>query len=72
MPLSRWSSRHKKTFAEKKKEKWDGDFRNPPKPDSYYTKTKGHCRWCSKVITNEDGTINEERVGTKIVLPTIY
>ena len=28
MPLSRWSSRHKKTFGEKKKEKWDGNFRN--------------------------------------------
>ena len=49
MPLSRWSSRHKKTFG-KKKEKWDGNFRLPPKPDSYYTQTKGHCRWCSKVI----------------------
>jgi len=25
MPLSRWSSRHKKTFG-KKKEKWDGNL----------------------------------------------
>ena len=52
MPLSRWSSRHKKTFNKKKKEKWDGNFRLPPKPDSYYTETKGSCRWCSKVILN--------------------
>ena len=58
MPLSRWSSRHKKTFGEKKKEKWDGNFRNPPKPDSYYSKTKGCCRWCGTTILNEDGTIN--------------
>ena len=41
MPLSRWSSRHKKTFGKKKKEKWDGNFRLPPKPDSYYVETKG-------------------------------
>ena len=54
MPLSRWSSRHKKTFNKKKKEKWDGNFRLPPKPDSYYTETKGSCRWCSKAILNED------------------
>ena len=60
MPLSRWSSRHKKTFG-KKKEKWDGNFRLPPKPDSYYTQTKGHCRWCSKVILKEDDTINERK-----------
>ena len=61
MPLSRWSSRHEKTFGKKKKEKWDGNFRKPPKPDSYYTQTKGHCRWCSKVILNEDGTINTRK-----------
>ena len=60
MPLSRWSSRHKKTFNKKKKEKWDGNFRLPPKPDSYYTQTKGNCRWCGKVILNEDGTINTD------------
>ena len=52
MPLSRWSSRHEKTFGKKKKEKWDGNFRLPPKPYSYYTQTKGHCRWCGKVILN--------------------
>ena len=61
MPLSRWSSRHKKTFNKKKKEKWDGNFRLPPKPDSYYTQTKGNCRWCGKVILNEDGTINTRK-----------
>ena len=58
MPLSRWSSRHKKTFGEKKKEKWDGNFRLPPKPDSYYVETKGCCRWCGTTILNEDDTIN--------------
>ena len=61
MPLSRWSSRHKKTFGEKKKEKWDGNFRLPPKPDSYYSKTKGCCRWCGTAILNEDGTINTRK-----------
>ena len=61
MPLSRWSSRHEKTFGKKKKEKWDGNFRLPPKPDSYYTQTKGNCRWCGKVILNEDGTINTRK-----------
>ena len=61
MPLSRWSSRHKKTFNKKKKKKWDGNFRLPPKPDSYYTEVKGQCRWCSKMIVKEDGTINERK-----------
>ena len=40
MPLSRWSKRHEKTFG-KKKEKRNGNFRLPPKPDCYYTKVKG-------------------------------
>ena len=31
MPLSRFGRRHNHTFG-KKKEKWDGDFRKPPKP----------------------------------------
>ena len=61
MPLSRWSSRHKKTFGEKKKEKSDGNFRHPPKPDSYYVQTKGSCRWCGNTILNEDGTINTRK-----------
>jgi len=60
MPLSRWSKRHKKTFG-KKKEKWDGNFRLPPKPDSYYTKTKGSCRWCGNVILKEDDSINTRK-----------
>ena len=38
MPLSRFGRRHKHTFG-KKKEKWDGNFRSPPKPDSYENKT---------------------------------
>ena len=49
MPLSRYTKRHKRTFG-KKKEKWDGNFRLPPKPDSYYTEVKGQCRWGSKMI----------------------
>ena len=49
MPLSRFGRRHKKTFG-KKNEKWDGNFRLPPKPDSYYVQKKGICRWCGKKI----------------------
>ena len=49
MPLSKFGRRHKKTFG-KKKEKWDGDFRKPPKPNSYYIQKKGICRWCGKKI----------------------
>tara|TARA_R100000664_G_C2751326_1_gene138604 strand:+ start:1652 stop:2155 length:504 start_codon:yes stop_codon:yes gene_type:complete len=60
MPLSRFSRRHERTFG-KDKEEWDGDFRKPPKPDSYYTKIKGQCRWCSNMIVNDDGTINERK-----------
>ena len=50
MPLSGWSRRHKLTHG-KEKEEWDGNFRQPPKPDSYWTKKKGECRWCGKKIT---------------------
>ena len=60
MPLSRYTKRHKRTFG-KKKEKWDGDFRKPPKPDSYYTEVKGQCRWCGLMCLKEDGTINERK-----------
>ena len=49
MPLSKFGRRHKKTFG-KKKEKWDGNFRMPPKPNSYYVQEKGICRWCGKKI----------------------
>ena len=49
MPLSKFGRRHKHTFG-KKKEKWDGDFRKPPKPNSYYVQEKGICRWCGKKI----------------------
>ena len=62
MPLSRWSSRHEKTFGKKRKEKWNGDFRKPPKPKHYYTKTKGNCRWCGNVILNDkEDTINTRK-----------
>ena len=60
MPLSRFGRRHERTFG-KEKEEWDGNFRIPPKPDSYYTKIKGQCRWCGNMIVKEDGTINERR-----------
>ena len=49
MPLSRFGRRHKHTFG-KQKEEWDGDFRKPPKPNSYYIQEKGICRWCGKKI----------------------
>jgi|TARA_B100001094_G_C18134657_1_gene774318 hypothetical protein len=49
MPLSKFGRRHKHTFGKKKK-KWDGDFRKPPKPNSYYVQEKGICRWCGKKI----------------------
>ena len=62
VPLSRWSSRHEKTFGKKRKEKWNGDFRKPPKPKHYYTKTKGNCRWCGNVILNDkEDTINTRK-----------
>ena len=60
MPLSGFGKRHERTFG-KEKEEWDGDFRKPPKPDSYWTKTKGKCRWCGEMILNKDKTINERR-----------
>ena len=60
MPLSRFGRRHERTFG-KEKEEWDGDFRKPPKPDSYYTKVKGQCRWCGNMILNEDDTINHRK-----------
>ena len=60
MPLSRFGKRHERTFG-KEKEEWDGDFRKPPKPESYWTNVKGQCRWCSNMIVNDDGTINERK-----------
>jgi hypothetical protein len=60
MPLSRYTKRHKKTFG-RDKEKWDGDFRKPPKPDSYWTKIKGQCRWCGLMIIKEDDSINKRK-----------
>ena len=48
MPLSKFGRRHKHTFG-REKEEWDGDFRKPPKPDSYYVSEKGICRWCGVV-----------------------
>ena len=53
MPLSRFGRRHKHTFG-REKEEWDGNFRKPPKPDSYYVSEKGICRWCGyKIIEND-------------------
>ena len=53
MPLSKFGKRHKHTFG-KKKEKWNGDFRKPPKPNSYYVQEKGICRWCGKKIIEKE------------------
>ena len=53
MPLSRFGRRHKHTFG-KQKEEWDGDFRKPPKPNSYYIQEKGICRWCGKKIVENE------------------
>ena len=60
MPLSRFGRRHKHTFG-KQKEEWDGDFRKPPKPDSYYVQQKGICRWCGENILNQGGEINTRK-----------
>ena len=60
MPLSKFGRKHERTFG-REKEEWDGDFRKPPKPKSYYTKIKGQCRWCGNMIVNEDESINERR-----------
>tara|TARA_Y100001937_G_C7107098_1_gene325594 strand:- start:1194 stop:1706 length:513 start_codon:yes stop_codon:yes gene_type:complete len=61
MPLSRFGKRHERTFG-KEKEEWDGDFRKPPKPESYWTNVKGQCRWCGLMILNDnDDTINTRR-----------
>ena len=59
----KWSKRLKKTFGKKTRETdaTQGSFRYPPKPDSYYTKIEGQCRWCGNMILNEDGTINSRR-----------
>ena len=60
MPLSKFGRKHERTFG-KEKEEWDGDFRRPPKPEHYWTKVKGQCRWCGYMITNSDGSINERK-----------
>ena len=56
MPLSRWSRRHKKTFGRKKPEPkvFLEEHRVPPKPTSYYTKMKGKCRFCGKIIKSKN------------------
>ena len=66
MPLSKFGRRHKHTFG-REKEEWDGDFRKPPKPDSYYVSEKGICRWCGDKII-ENVFTKQERPGTKSVL----
>ena len=60
MPLSKFGRKHERTFG-REKEKWDGDFRKPPKPKSYWTKIKGQCRWCGFMINNDEGGINERK-----------
>ena len=64
----KWSKRHKKTFGKKTRETESvslKNFRYPPKPDSYYTKIEGQCRWCGNMILNEDGTINHLQYSSK-------
>ena len=60
MAFTRWSKRFKKTFGSKE-ENWNENFRQPPKPEHYYTKQTGKCRWCGKIIVNKDGTIIHNR-----------
>ena len=60
MPLSRFGRRHERTFG-KEKEEWDGDFRKPPKPDSYYTTLNTTTTNATTLNVKEDGTINERR-----------
>ena len=64
MPLSRFGRRKKHTFG-KQKEEWDGDFRKPPKPDSYYVQEKGICRWCGKKIIENKNNVNRRLVLNK-------
>jgi len=64
MPLSRWSRRHKKTFGRKKPESkvFLEEHRVPPKPTSYYTKMKGKCRFCGKIIkSKKTGQTNKRK-----------
>ena len=46
---------------EKEKEKWNGDFRKPPKPKHYYTKTKGNCRCGNVILNDKEDTINTRK-----------
>ena len=66
MPLSRFGRRHKHTFG-KKKEKWDGDFRKPPKPNSYYVQEKEYADGVVIRLLRMVST-KQERHGTKSVL----
>jgi 5-methylcytosine-specific restriction endonuclease McrA len=59
-PLSGWTKRHKKTFGTRRK-KWDGNFRQPPKPKYYWTIKKGRCRWCGEdIFKGRNDYIGEE------------
>ena len=73
MPLSGWTRRHKLTHG-KEKEEWDGNFRQPPKPDSYYISQKGICRWCGEKIIENNGARNWAHTGheTLHLLPLLH
>ena len=59
-PLSGWTKRHKKTFGTRRK-KWDGNFRQPPKPKYYWTVKKGRCRWCGgDIFKGDNDYVGEE------------
>ena len=61
MPLGRYSRRHRRTFGDKKpkQEIFLEHHRTPPKPDYYYVKKKGQCRYCGDVIKNKKGLVNK-------------
>ena len=60
MAFTRWNKRFKKTFGKEEKS-WNENFRQPPKPEHYYTKQTGKCRWCGEIIVNKDGNIMHKR-----------
>ena len=60
MPLTNWSKRHRRTFGDKppEPEVFLEEHRIPPKPDHYYTKVKGQCRYCGGLIKTNKGNLN--------------
>jgi ribosomal protein L37E len=52
MPLTKWSSKHRKTWNDKRPDEkiYLEHHRHPPKPDHYYKQKKGYCRMCGESI----------------------